>query len=303
MKGVARMRNTCLGEAEKLRLSVSEMERTLQAQRRRLSELEGCQPGPAVPSQAACVRMEDMFDSHCHLPLTPTEGVCEVSGRRLVCGIHEQNWTAVTRLSEKPEYRTSLVLGYGLHPWWAAERTEGWLVGLRGHVTQARQRGARVLVGEIGLDKVKGPPMEVQEELFRQQLQLAKELDCAVSVHCVRAQGALEKILCDKKAALPRTVVLHSWLGSADSTKLLLKRAVPTLYFGFSPLNTAQAKFAQVLPVIPKDRLLVESDSHDPSTSWADVGAVVSAIAALQSCEPAEVARTTSHNAVAAYSL
>ena len=241
--------------------------------------------------------MINRFDSHCHLP--HDNSIDNVTGTRLVCGITEENWKAIARL------RGDLVHGYGLHPWWAEERSEQWCERLTEHIRAAKDAGRNVVLGEIGLDKLRGPPLAEQEELFIAQLAVAKEYGLAVSVHCVRAFGSIEGILAGKKKrALPEVVVMHSWLGSVESTKVLLQRARCKVYFGVGPLCLKnEEKFESVLRCIPIDRILVESDSHDPTTSWNDIEATLSTLSHLLDVPITELAGITFRNAETAYGM
>lgn len=51
------------------------------------------------------------------------------------------------------------------------------------------------IVGEIGLDKLKGPSKQAQQQAFIAQLELASRYNRPVSVHCVRQYGLLLSLL------------------------------------------------------------------------------------------------------------
>ena len=48
-----------------------------------------------------------------------------------------------------------------------------------------------IALGEIGLDKLKGPSMEVQLAVFKEQIALSEKLELPVIIHCVRAWNEL----------------------------------------------------------------------------------------------------------------
>jgi len=84
------------------------------------------------------------------------------------------------------------------------------------------------IVGECGLDN-NGPYRHAFEShqmpIFRQHLRLAAELNRPMSVHCVKADGALVDMLIKEVAMghkLPPTVCLHSFSGSIETLKRVI---------------------------------------------------------------------------------
>ncbi|XP_062226518.1 uncharacterized protein LOC133924816 isoform X2 [Phragmites australis] len=100
-----------------------------------------------------------------------------------------------------------------------------------------------------------------QVEVFQRQLELAKELERPVSVHCVRAFGDLLKIL-KQSGPFPAGVLLHSYLGSAEMVSGL---ANLVCYFSLSGFLTGMksTKAKKMLKSIPLDRILLETDAPD----------------------------------------
>ena len=241
-------------------------------------------------AEGGVMLVKGLFDSHCHLPIDGDLKDVR-SHRQLICGIHEENWTAMQNLEKKSI--PGVMVGYGLHPWWAQDRSTNWDETLTKLITNS----PNAIVGEIGLDKIKGPPMEEQVSIFKYQLALAAAHNRPVSVHCVRAYGAMEAVICSKKDSLPKVIILHSWNGSPDTTKMLLKRSKSTLYFGISPMIVKGVKFPALLEMIPRDRMLVESDSHCPKTSVDDVNHVIEILSQLLSLPAESITELTAANA------
>lgn len=136
-------------------------------------------------------------------------------------------------------------------------------------------------VGECGLDKrltsLKTSPhmnmtvsMAVQQEVFSHQVKLAFELDRHLVCHCVGSWGALYKILFDQSIGYSHScfgaqhppIILHSCNGiSAEMAKLFVTN-IGNVYFSFSAGNL-NSKVRDVLRSVPKDFILVETDSPD----------------------------------------
>lgn len=114
-------------------------------------------------------------------------------------------------------------------------------------------------IGEIGLDYYwdSNPPREVQKEWLDAQLSLAEEVDLPVIIHDREAHGDIFDML----SAHPKvTGVLHSCSASAEMALQLVRKG---WYISFSGVITYKnaARVAEVVKVIPDDRILVETDA------------------------------------------
>lgn len=114
-------------------------------------------------------------------------------------------------------------------------------------------------IGEIGLDYYweSNPPKEVQKEWLDAQLSLAEEVNLPVIIHDREAHGDIFDML----SAHPKvTGVLHSCSASAEMALQLVRKG---WYISFSGVITYKnaARVAEVVKVIPDDRILVETDA------------------------------------------
>ena len=116
-----------------------------------------------------------------------------------------------------------------------------------------------VAIGEIGLDYywAENPPREFQQEVFRQQLRLALELDLPVIIHDREAHGDTLAIV---KEFPNLRGVFHCYSGSVEMARELIKMG---WYLGFDgPLTYKNArKTVEVAEAIPLERIVVETDS------------------------------------------
>ncbi|KAL0691935.1 hypothetical protein Bca4012_091615 [Brassica carinata] len=117
---------------------------------------------------------------------------------------------------------------------------------------------------EIGLDKsplAAGIDYSDQLAVFRPQLELAKELNKPVAVHCIDAFDDLLEIM-RSVGPFPAGVILHSFNGTAE---VVPKLAELGAYFSLSGWFTyIDEKIAKnTLKSIPSDRFLLETDSPD----------------------------------------
>uniref|UniRef100_A0A6N2LED1 TatD related DNase n=1 Tax=Salix viminalis TaxID=40686 RepID=A0A6N2LED1_SALVM len=176
-----------------------------------------------------------LFDAHCHLQdpriLNKTPQLIATAldtgvVRFAVNGVSEKDWNLVKEMGESHQ---SVIPCFGLHPWFIEERTPNWFNTLK----EFFQITPSAAVGEVGLDKGshgKKIDFNDQVEVFQRQLELAKELNRPVSVHCVRAFGDLLEIM-KSTGPFPAGVILHSFLGSAE---MVPEFANLGAYFSFS---------------------------------------------------------------------
>ena len=116
-----------------------------------------------------------------------------------------------------------------------------------------------VAIGEIGLDYywAENPPRELQQQVLRSQLALARELRLPVIFHDRDAHGDSLAIV---KEFPDVTGVFHCFSGSPEMAQELLGMG---WYLGFDgPVTYKNARRApEVAAVTPLDRMLIETDS------------------------------------------
>ncbi|XP_034225790.1 uncharacterized metal-dependent hydrolase YabD isoform X3 [Prunus dulcis] len=208
-----------------------------------------------------------LFDAHCHLqdprifdkaPHLITAAVDSGVVRFAVNGVSEKDWHLVKQISES---YPCVIPCFGLHPCrYVAERTPNWLNTLK----QFFEATPSAAVGEIGLDKgSQGKKVDFTDQVnvFRQQLEIAKELKRPASIHCVRAFGDLLQIM-KSLGPFPAGVILHSYLGSAE---MVPEFAYLGAYFSFSGflMSMKVHKAKRMLKMVPSERILLETDAPD----------------------------------------
>ena len=128
-------------------------------------------------------------------------------------------------------------------------------------VVEAYRQMARqpkvLAIGEIGLDYYyETIPRQVQQQAFRMQMQLAKELDMPVIVHERNAHDDGMRIVKEFKGV---TGVFHCYSGSAEMARQLVDMG---WYIGFTGVLTFKnaRKAVETAQSIPLERIVLETD-------------------------------------------
>ena len=138
-------------------------------------------------------------------------------------------------------------LSVGIHPWYLADNdADNQLESLRKAIGNRQV----VALGECGLDKLKGPSMELQTSVFRKEIALAEEHNLPMVIHCVKAYNELVQI---KKSTHPQQPwIIHGFRGKEALAKECLQHGFH-LSFG--------AYFQEdALRAVPVEKLFVETD-------------------------------------------
>ena len=79
-------------------------------------------------------------------------------------------------------------------------------------------------IGECGLDKLKGPDLEIQKTIFISQLDLAVKYQLPVIIHCVKAFDELIEIC--KPYYSKVSLIIHGFNKSSQLAKQLIDKGV-----------------------------------------------------------------------------
>ncbi|KAJ2162834.1 Cut9-interacting protein scn1 [Coemansia sp. RSA 552] len=253
-----------------------------------------------------------VYDAHCHIHETPAAlGVLGDSSVQdvvfCVQATQYTDWDDVLRLHARHGER--VIPALGLHPWFiervlSAEIPPTWPTELR-RLLEAHGG----VLGECGLDKAaRNPttrqpyPFEPQIGVLQTQLSIAHDLGLPVSIHCVRAFGALAEVLrgTEADATLPPRIMLHSYSGSPDMLQQVFLRGElgRRVYVSFSSIVNGRnrEKSAQCIRAVPADRLLIESDLHDAAAALPALDEAMALVASARGWTPSETRQQVARN-------
>lgn len=188
----------------------------------------------------------------------------------------------------------------GWHPHDAKDMTDedlNWIEQLSRHEKV-------VAIGEIGLDYYwDNSPREIQAQVFRKQIALARHLKLPIIIHDREAHQDIVNILKEEKAEEVGGI-MHCFSGSWEMAKQCLDM---NFYISFGgPLTFKNAKKPkEVAEQVPPDRLLIETDcpylTPEPYRGKRNesgyVRYVAEAMAQIKGLEFEELAAITTGNA------
>lgn len=150
-----------------------------------------------------------------------------------------------------------LSFAVGLHPL----DVEKWTNGSVAQILAFAQSDSRVVaIGEIGLDFYKSDSQALQETVFWAQLQIARQLNLPVIIHCRDAAARMLELLHQFWAEQGAVQgVMHCWSGTPSETQQFLDLG---FYISFSGIVTFKnaLQVQESAKMVPDERILVETD-------------------------------------------
>jgi len=159
-------------------------------------------------------------------------------------------WEMVVRYSQTNK---NVIPFLGIHPWNLEKAQTGWEVLLKELLVKNPDTG----IGEIGLDKLKKTPVDLQIAFFKKQFEIALSLNRPVSIHCVKSFEILFEIFEEYKLKTLNGI-LHRFEGSKKEMYTLLKYG---LYISFFYSLHFREKVKEAFIECPIDRVFLESDA------------------------------------------
>ena len=256
-------------------------------------------------------RTPNFIDSHAHLADAAFDGDRDAvisrardAGAVAVVCIGESLEVAAVAATLAAQNPVFVFATAGIHPHDAAGFDEQRdIPRLREHL------GAAVAVGECGLDyHYDNSPRQAQRAAFAAQIALAAELHLPVVVHTRQAEDDT-RLLLDEARSAGVIGVMHCYTGSHSLAEFALAAGWYVSFSGIVTFNKWTDN--ELLRLVPRERLLVESDSpylapvpfrgkrNEPG--W--VAYTLSKVAAVRADEALELGRVTAENAQRLFGL
>lgn len=207
------------------------------------------------------------------------------------------------RLAEQYSFIHAAV---GIHPHDAAEADEE----VFNKIAMLAQHPKVVAIGEMGLDYFRDlSPRDVQQQVFRRQLGLAREKGKPIIIHDRDAHGDIMNILKEEQA-WQIGGILHCFSGSWEMAQECLDMGFYISIAGPVTFNNAR-KLVEIAAKIPLNRLLVETDApyltpepyRGKRNESAHVYYVAEKIAEVRNIPLEELAEATTSNGLRVFGI
>lgn len=252
------------------------------------------------------------IDTHVHLNADQyEEDVDEVITRAVDAGVTKMivvgfDRKTINKAMELTERYSFIYAVVGWHPVDAIDCTEEdlkWIEGLAEHPKV-------VGIGETGLDyHWDKSPKDIQQELFRKQIQLAKKVNLPIIIHNRDATADVVRILKEEEAK-ETGGIMHCFGGSVETAKECIDMNFLISLGG--PVTFKNAKTPkEVATEIPLSKLLIETDApylaphpyRGKRNEPVYVTLVAEEIAKLKGLSIEEVALATTANAQSIFKI
>ncbi len=138
----------------------------------------------------------------------------------------------------------------GIHPWDADIQVS------MSELEKIIPLSSCLALGECGIDKLKGPDLEVQKKIFISQLELAVKYQKPVIIHCVKAFEELIELCSNYHSKTP--LIIHGFNKSVQLAKQLIDKGF-YLSLNSAILKKEEFDFSNLLI----EKLFLETDNNE----------------------------------------
>jgi TatD DNase family protein len=167
---------------------------------------------------------------------------------------HTHNFNSLNAIVNFRDNASDIYKGnfsYGFHPWEEIITEKDW-----DEFKVFLDLNKCVALGEVGLDKIKGPTLDIQIERLKKQLEINKSFSLPVIVHCVKSWNEIKM--------LSRQYPDYKWIFHGFNKVGILEEVLKEgwmISVGVSILTNL--KLQQAINKIPTNQLLLETDDSD----------------------------------------
>ena len=145
----------------------------------------------------------------------------------------------------------------GIHPWYIDEnRLESDLEIIK----EKLQFNECLALGECGLDKRIEIPLDLQISVFKKQLEIVKQTNKPIVLHCVAAYD--EVIAIKKEMKIENPMIIHGFSKNEQVAKSLLNNG---FYLSFGKYLLRNPDLEKVFTFAPENQILLETDTIEES--------------------------------------
>ena len=208
----------------------------------------------------------ELVDSHCHFdfpvlreryPQLRAEALAAGIQQIVVPGVTANSWSTLQSFCAAD---FMLYPAFGLHPCFMADHQPRDLEILEALL----EHSDAVAVGEIGLDFfIPDADPAAQQQLFKAQLQLAKQFQLPVLLHVRKAHDQVLAQL--RRFQLARGGIVHAFSGSAQQAEHYIGLGFKLGFGGAISYDRAR-KLRRLVAELPLESMVLETDAPDMPT-------------------------------------
>ena len=204
-----------------------------------------------------------LIDSHCHLEykglVEDQAGVLDRARQAGVGGFlsistRQREWAQVIATAER---EADVWASVGIHP----HEADGHADMGEAALLEASAHPRVIAIGETGLDYYYDKSDRlVQQELFRRHIAVSRATGLPIIIHTRDAEADTAAILQEEMAKGAFPALIHCFTASADFARIVLDLGLTISLSGIVTFKNA-SDLQAIAAIIPKDRLLVETDA------------------------------------------
>ena len=145
----------------------------------------------------------------------------------------------------------------GIHPWYIDEKR---LEKDLEVINEKLQLPECLALGECGLDKRIEIPLDLQISVFKKQLEIVKQTNKPIVLHCVAAYD--EVITIKKEMKIENPMIIHGFSKNEQVAKSLLNNG---FYLSFGKYLLRNPDLEKVFTFAPENQILLETDTIEES--------------------------------------
>jgi TatD DNase family protein len=145
------------------------------------------------------------------------------------------------------------LISIGIHPWHIKKHNIAEVLDL---IRKNSARDNVKAIGECGLDRLSDTPLSEQEQLFKEQVQIAIDVKKPLIIHCVKAFDDLIRIKKEMRANVP--FIVHGYNNNLQIAEQLLRN---DFYLSFGKALLREESNAQeTMMITDTSRFFLETD-------------------------------------------
>jgi len=203
-----------------------------------------------------------IIETHCHLDYLKSLPQSEIIEKSFSIGIEKiititVNPSNLQTVLDIARVNENIFCTQGIHPHDAKEYNDE-----VGNIIKSNAKDKNVkAIGEIGLDYYyEHSPRDKQRQAFKQQLEIAVELDLPVVIHSRDADDDTLEILRDYAPKLLRKGVIHSYTSGIELAQFAIDSDFKLGFNGIISFNAAE-NVREILKMTPAKNILLETDA------------------------------------------